>query len=468
MDDSLPEAVIAEITERLTTAVEQQRLPGLAVGIVSGKNLIWHGGFGLVDLASGRHPDADTLFRVASITKTFTSAAILKLRDAGLLSLDDPLEKHLPEISGARANGGSVRGITLRRMLAHRAGLSTEAPLPCWDALRFPSREALLESIPQIEVVIAHGSAFKYSNLAFGLLGEVIARLSGRPYFEYMRSQILQPLGLESTAFELNDQQRERFAVGYSPSSYEDDLHPAPEVPLNGLSACGGLYSSVRDLSRWIGLQFQTGTDSDDNAQILAGRTIEEFHRPQYLEPDWSMGYCLGWRAQRSGDRVYHGHGGGIYGFASQILFSKPHEMGVICLANVWPQPPLPALASGILDVLVASGEESQPARRPIRPTPPELRELLGSYAAGPGIGLNVEYRGDSLCLVATSDVSYDLHVPATLEPTENPWEFLIRGGRGSGEAVVFRPAGESNSMQFEVGGFVYRRLAAAVSWDLE
>lgn len=467
MNDSVPEAVIAEITERLTPAVEQQRLPGLAVGIVSGRDLIWHGGFGLADLASGRRPDADTLFRVASITKTFTSAAILQLRDAGRLSLDDPLEKHLPEFSGARATGGSVQGVTLRRMLAHRAGLCTEAPLPCWDALRFPSREALLESIPQIEVVIPQDSAFKYSNLAFGLLGEVIARVSGRPYFEYMRSEILQPLGLESTTFELNDQQRERFAVGYSPSSYEDDLQPAPEVPLNGLSACGGLYSSVRDLSRWIGLQFQTGTDSDD-AQILAGRTIEESHRPQYLEPDWSMGYCLGWRAQRSGDRVYHGHGGGIYGFASQILFLKPHCLGVVCLANVWPQPALPALASGILDVLVASDEEAQPSRRPIRPAAPELRELLGSYAAGPGIGLNVEYRGDSLCLAAASEEGYDLHVPATLEPTGKQCEFILRGGRGSGETVVFRLAGESNSMQFEVGGFVYRRLAAPVSWGSE
>ena len=116
--------------------------------------------------------------------------------------------------------------------------MATEAPLPCWDALEFPTREALLAAMPGIEIVIPPDSAFKYSNIAFGLLGEVVARVSGSSYAEYLRTQILDPLGM-SSALELNGDQKSRLAIGYYPRRFDDDFDIAPYVSLQGLSACG-------------------------------------------------------------------------------------------------------------------------------------------------------------------------------------------------------------------------------------
>ena len=106
--------------------------------------------------------------------------------------------------------------------------------------------------------------------------------------------------------------------------------------------------------------------------QVLAGRSIEESHRPQRLESDWSVGYCLAWRANRFADHIYHGHGGGIYGYASQILFSKSHQLGVICLANVWPHAGLLDLARDLLDRAIA-------ARRPLARRSPSSRSAVPS-----------------------------------------------------------------------------------------
>ena len=465
MSDQLEDRRLSEMTDRIAQYCTRRQVPALVAGVVDAQQLIWSQGFTGAQSEESTLPDADTLFRVASITKTFTATAILQLRDAGKLSLDDRLSQHLPEFGSALARGGSVEGVTLRRMLCHHAGLTTEAPLPCWDALEFPSRASLLQAIPRIEVVIPQESAFKYSNLAFALLGEVVSRIARRPYGEYLDEEILEPLDLRSTALELDDALRSRLRTGYSPGRYEDQLQRAPYVPLNGLSACGGLHSSLRDLARWIAVQFCTDAAPAAGRQVLAGRSIEESHRPQRLESDWSVGYCLAWRANRFADHIYHGHGGGIYGYASQILFSKSHQLGVICLANVWPHAGLLDLARDLLDRAIA-------ARRPVRagpihdvPTPDVVRDWLGTYVAGPGIAADVVFRENALRLVARDESAYSLHVPAVLESTDQSHGFVVRGGRGSGERLVFAADTAAGSARFELGGFVYRRQATHESW---
>ena len=154
-------AALGRLPECLERRVERDHLPGLVAGVVVDQELVWSQGFGRADLDSPRPGDAQTLHRVASITKTLTTAAILQLRDAGKLGLDDPLAEHLPEFSEARARAGTVAGVTLRRMLCHHAGLTTESPLPSRDALGFPTREALVAALPRLDVDIPHDAAFK-------------------------------------------------------------------------------------------------------------------------------------------------------------------------------------------------------------------------------------------------------------------------------------------------------------------
>lgn len=447
--------VPATLGQKVADLVLREQLPGLSAGIVHDQELVWAAGFGAANRENGTAPDVSTLYRVASITKTFTAAAILKLRDAGRLSLDDPLHVHLSEFAEGRERSGGIEQVTLRRMLSHHAGLTTEAPLPCWDALVFPTRHELLDVLPRLEVVIPPASAFKYSNLAFGLLGEVVTRTAGVPYEDYLRSEFLVPLGMSASGLRISPQQQSRLAVGYSPQPGGGFEH-APQVQLEGLAACGQLYSSIEDLARWIALQFRTGTAQ--RKPVLAGSTLDEMHRPQFLEPDWSVGYCLGWRATRTGNHVYHGHGGGIPGFASYLLFSKPYRLGVILLSNVWPHPGLLNAATEIAEFLIECGWPAHAGPEPAAPAPQGAERLVGLYEARPRIYVRVSLRAGRLCLEKTSLSDYLLHAPAVLDPTGAESEYLVRNGRGAGERVCFRET--PKGVAFELGGFVYRSRA--------
>ena len=191
MQDSVIESVSEALERQVREVFAEHHLVGVSVGIVREGELVWKRGFGYADLASGRRADADTLYRVASITKTFTGTAIIQLRDEGRLDLDDPVVRHIPEFAAVRARKGRVEGVTLRRMLCHHSGLVGEIPGDHWETLRFPAMEEMLAALPDVEIVLEQDAAFKYSNLAFALLGEVVSRVSGQPYTEYVRAQIL-------------------------------------------------------------------------------------------------------------------------------------------------------------------------------------------------------------------------------------------------------------------------------------
>ena len=258
MADCVLQNLIPDIEHLAETKVATYRLPGMALGVIRDQELAWFGGFGTADLDSSKKPTASTIARVASVTKTFTTTAIMQLRDEGRLTLEDPLSQHIPEFASARAICGDVEGVTIRRLLTHRSGLVTESPTHGWNALNFPSREEMLAKLPETGIVIPQDSAFKYSNLAFGFLGEVVYRLTGTPYTEYIHANIIEPLGLTSTVFDLTDELRPHFFVGYNPTPYQDRPERAPYAHLNGISSAGQLHSTVSDLAKWVSFQFQT------------------------------------------------------------------------------------------------------------------------------------------------------------------------------------------------------------------
>ena len=455
MTDRVLQGLVPEIERLAQTKVAEHRLPGMALGIVRDRQLAWFGGFGAADLDSGARPTEETIARVASVTKTFTTTAILRLRDEGRLTLEDPLARHVPEFASARAVRGDLEGVTLRRLLTHRSGLVTESPTRGWSALDFPSREEVLASLPETGIVIAQDSAFKYSNLAFGLLGEVVYRVTGTPYTEYVHANIIEPLGLTSTVFDLTDELRPRFFTGYNPSPLQDRPEPAPYAHLKGISAAGQLHSTVSDLAKWISFQFR------GDARVLKRRTLLEIQRPQYVEPDWSAGQCLGWRATRIGDHVYHNHGGGIHGFGTQVWYNVPSRTGVVLLINMWPPHGGLETAQEVLEMILNADEAAPSVPEPpkLEPTPEALRRFLGRYRAEPGIDVNIEWRDGALRLVAPAGSLSLLHTPAVLEPTDREEEWLVRGGRAAGETAVFSFDGD-RVVSYELGAFVFRKLA--------
>jgi D-alanyl-D-alanine carboxypeptidase len=474
--DAMLETVTPKLHECVSRLVSERRLAGAAVGVVRDQDLAWSAGFGFADIASGRRPDEHTLFRVGSITKTFTATALVQLRDEGRLGLDDPVVRHIPEFSSVRCRYGSVEDVTLRRLLTHRSGLMGEPPLRHWETLKFPTMEEILGSLARVEVVIETDSAMKYSNLAFALLGEVVTRVSGRPYVEYVQAEILDPLGMTSSTFELNDDLRPRMATGYNLSLFDEDPEPSEHPLINGETAAGQLYSTVSDLAKWIALQFRTSTGSADGAtdgqagnsdgngrRVLSARSLEEMHRPQYLEADWSGGLCLSWMGLRRGDNVYLGHGGGIHGFITQILFNKQRRTGVIALTNSG-GPGADAIAGEMLELIMAAEKDApKPVqeRRPA-PTPPDWKRFLGRYASRGSVPLHVECREGVLQVFMPVPAGMPPLPAIKLKATDVPHQFMVENGRWAGELLTFRLNDNGVVSGFEASGFPYSRLVEA------
>ena len=468
----LPEAA-EKLRRQAADLVAEHNLPGVVVGVVDGSEpddaLAWSQAFGWgggPTSADGNYRplDADTLFRVASITKTFTATAIVQLRDEGKLRLDDPLVKHVPEFGAVENPFGPIEDVTLRRIASHSSGLMGEPPTDHWVTLRFPSREEWLASLPRVKIAIPPGSAFKYSNLGYTLLGEVIERASGQPYAEYMREAIFEPLGMASSTYELTDELRPRAASGHMPHPFEDAGEVAPPSPLAGMEAAGQLWTTVRDLSRWISVHFRTDVRERGGLQILAGPSMFEMQQACFVEPGWVGGYGFGWRINRCGDRVYHGHGGSVPGYRSQIFFDAALQVGLVVLIDGVGA--VDQIALELMETLtsqVAAAEAARPSAPP-RPTPPEYRRFLGLYRML-RVGdapTRIEYRGGLLHLKDGPSSPFPGAPPVVLEPTDQPLVFMVRNGRYAGEPLTFGLDDDGSVTGFTAAGFTFVHLLEA------
>ncbi len=457
-------ALESKIDELASMSMAQDRVPGLSIGIVRGDSLAGFYSYGTQALGRNDSPTRQTISRVASITKTFTGTAILQLRDLGQLELDDPLLVHLPDFTVANALRGTLEGVTIRRMMTHYSGLQTEHPLTDWDAPSFPSSTELLDRLAEIDVVIPQDSQWKYSNLAVGLLGHIVEQISGIPYEQYIYEEITVPLGLTNTRFELSSDQTELKATGYShPLPGSDQLREAPYASLNGISAAGQLHSNVEDLAKWMMFQFSSGR-GDHPSKVLSSSTLAEMHRAVYMSDDWSNGQALSWRMNRRGDLVLHNHGGGIQGFASNMVFSVKAQTGVVVLANIWPAPTPYVLAEDIAELVIHElGPVLEPTTTDLQPvSEQDAAPYLGRYWAEPGVFVDVVYGDTGFGLGTPRDGDYTLHGPAGLavDPsTSKPNSYRAVGGRGAGELVEFSMSEQGNAESFRLGGFLYKKV---------
>jgi len=460
----LPSATDA-LRRQAADLVVRHDLPGAVVGLVAGGDLAWSQGFapggGPARGDGGTRPlDADTLFRVASITKTFTATAIVQLRDAGKLRLDDPLVKHVPEFAAVENPFGPIEDVTLRLLTAHYSGLFGEPPGDHWETLRFPNRDEWLAGLGQVRIAIPPRTAFKYSNLAYTLLGEVIERLSGQPYVEYMRQAIFEPLGMDSSCYELTDALRPRAAAGHMAHPFEDVAEPAPPSPLNGMASAGQLWTTPRDLSRWIAFHMAAGQEPA-GASVLAEASRREMQRAVWVDNDWLSGYGVGWSLRRKGERIYHGHGGSVPGYRSQILFNTRLGIGIIVLIDGVGM--ADEIALELIETAAGYAEPAEPPRPAEAPTaaPDAYRAFLGRYTQSRFGGVvTVEFRGGNLVLKGPPGTIVAGPPTPVLEPTADGDVFMVRGGRCSGETLTFSRTDDSEVTGFKTSGFPFYRLS--------
>ena len=278
---------------KMASFVKENRLPGAAAGVVHGNDLVWAAGTGFGDIAGRRPSESRGLYRIASITKTFTATAIMQLRDEGRLDLDDPVVVHVPELKASRNPFGRIESVTLRRMLSHESGLQNNPPGVDWSTASYEGQpERNIARAEQISTGVRPNAQTKYSNIAYQLLGEVVARISGRPYPAYICERILDPLGMGATAFEpLPNDLAGRKATGYNARIFSDEFEiarPSPEA-----WAEGGLWSCVEDIARWVSFQLQDG--NKPVSDVLCATTRREMQTARYLSDEtWTSAQSRG------------------------------------------------------------------------------------------------------------------------------------------------------------------------------
>ncbi len=326
-------AAIDVLQKWIPVHMRDNRVPGLSLGIVYDQELIWARGFGFADLDTQTPATTKTLYRIASHTKMFTAAAIMQLRDAGKLSLDDPIENYLPwfEIQYRDDMQGDQPPRTIRQLLTHTAGLPRDSVLPAWAESRFPTWEQVRENTPKRDAALLSDVQLKYSNLGYVLLGGVIEALAGVSCGEYIEKHILQPLGMDATKV-MPSENLEGLATGYLSPTPDGSRESADYSDVRGFMAAAGFASNIEDLARFVMLQFR---DEPPTANpVLRGGTIREMHRVQWVEPDWKSGWGLGLSIWSSENRTLAGHGGGLKGYITQTTWCRADKIGVTALTN--------------------------------------------------------------------------------------------------------------------------------------
>jgi D-alanyl-D-alanine carboxypeptidase len=439
--------------------VADQRLPGLAVGVVHDGALAWSAALGFADRASARPISIDALFRVASITKSFTATAILQLRDEGRLRLDDSLVACLPEARAIANPFGPIEDVTIRRMLTHVSGLQGDVPPDDPWQWTVCTEDELLGRLDRVAVLAPPETGWRYSNLAYELLGIVVGRVAGEPYATYVQRAIIDVAGLGSTSFFPAGDLAARVATGYGPRRFDDNVAIAREFDSAMILADGGLWSTVEDLARWITVQSRT-KDEDrrgDGDRVLDGRTLREMQHPGPLaNADWTYAQGLGWGSTRIGETAWVGHTGSMDGFRAIALFRPGDRLGVIALTNGSMRP---TLAREIATMVVEAHRAAAPTlpAAPPAPTPAAWIELVGPYREDDyGLALRIEARDGALVLIDDDDPT-DC---STLVATDDPLVYTFGEGDLIGERCQFIRGSNGAVAGVNVAGAPLRRLA--------
>ncbi len=339
-------AAFATIDEIFADYALDAHIPGVVYGIVADGRLVHVRGLGVQDLESKRPVTADTLFRIASMTKAFTALTVLKLRDDRKLQLEALAESYVPELRDWKYPTQDSPRIRVRDLLNHTAGLVTDDP---WGDRQTPLPEAEFSRLLREGVPFAHppGTAMEYSNLGFALLGRIISNVSRKPYAETIASSLLQPLGMQSTGFVVDAAPRERRALGYR---WEDDAWRAESTMAHGaFGAMGGIQTNANDYAKWIAylLSAWPPRDEADSGPVKRSTVRELAHGSNFPRVRQRFGhtgegacrqaatYGMGvWVAVDCDLGLTLSHGGGYPGYGSHVLLMPDYGVGVFALAN--------------------------------------------------------------------------------------------------------------------------------------
>ena len=339
-----------EVDRLMADFAARSHVPGIAYGILIDGDLAHTGAVGTRDASLGtmKAPvDADTVFRIASMTKSFTALSILKLRDEGKLSLDDPAERYVPELAGLIYPTADSPRITVRHLLSHAEGFPEDNP---WGDRQLAATDEQMGEMLRGGIPFSNppGLAFEYSNYGFAILGRIVSKVSGLRYRDYVGTNILKPLGLSATTLDPGAVPPGRMAHGYR---WEDGTwKEEPPLPDGAFGAMGGMLTSIRDLGRYVAFMMSAWPPRDgaESGPVRRAslREMQQVWRPAPASVSRALsastiqliagGYGFGLRvSQTCAFRHIVAHSGGLPGFGSQMRWLPEQGVGVIALGNL-------------------------------------------------------------------------------------------------------------------------------------
>ncbi|HXD87991.1 MAG TPA: serine hydrolase [Urbifossiella sp.] len=373
-------AAAAELDAFIAEQVADKRLPALSIALVDGGRIVWAKGFGFQDAAKKTPATAETIYRVGSVSKLFTDVAIMQLVEKGKLDLDAPVSTYLPDFKPRLKP--DQKPITLRMLMAHRSGLIREPPVGNYFDPTEPGLEKTVASLNDIDAVYPPGERIKYSNAAIGVVGYVLQKTQGERFESYVQHSVLDVLDMKSSAFEPTPTVRNRLADAVM-WSYHGREFPTATFQL-GTSSAGCMYSTVIDLAKFTSRLFAGGKVGDK--QLLQPASIDKMFAPQFAKEGAKSGFGLGFMIGQLDGHKSVGHGGAIYGFATEWLALPDKKLAaIVVVSRDVANPVVTRIAEDSLRLMLAVNE-GKPLPKLERTKPlaaGEARRLAGRYRDG-------------------------------------------------------------------------------------
>ncbi len=323
--------VASKVSDAIHYEMVDKALNAVSIVLVKDMEILWARGFGVEDLNKSTKADANTVYRVGSVSKLFTDIGIMQLVEKGEVDLDAPITDYLPEF---RPRSRFKREITLRQLMSHRSGLLREPLVGNYFDDDEPTLEATVKSIIDSDVIYAPESKIKYSNGAIATVGYVLEKLKGEPFASYLRKNVLLPMGLTHSAFEPLPDITDRLADA-TMWSYDGRVFDAPTFEL-GMSPAGSMYAPVVDLGQFMKVLFNDG--KGPNGPVIKKETLQLMLTSQFndgKDQRHNVGFGIGFSLSEQGGYKRVGHGGAVYGFSTQLYALPEVKLGVAVTSSV-------------------------------------------------------------------------------------------------------------------------------------
>ena len=424
----------------VSRAQVEGRIPSLVGGVVRDGSLVWSAGRGTSvsePSRDGPRPDAGTQYKIGSVTKTMTAVLVMLARERGDLALDDTVGRFLPD--------GPFADATLRSLLSHSAGITAEPHGTWWERSTGGDRAALVAAHAGAGRVLEAGSRHHYSNLGFGVLGEVAAEVVGSSWFEALAEQVLTPLGMSRTTYQF----AEPYARGWAVDALTGELVREPLPDTGVMAPAGQLWSTATDLATWLTALV------DPERSVLREESLVAMRTPQAGTPEDRSGssYGLGVSVTVADGRVLVGHGGSMPGFTCGVLVDVDSRTGAVVLTNgaYGLGGATRELLDTVLDAEPALPVEWRPTTGPV---PEVVREVLGTWHWGHAPSV-LRWDGRQLQLGPSEGPGRSM----SFAPTEDPEVFVGTSGYLTGETLRVERHPDGAVSHLGCATFVYTRM---------